>query len=333
MRARVLSSTALVVVLLCGAFGFSITPAQASGSGGPDGTKWYLPLGDSLAAGAEQIGDPLSNTPDKYTSYGYTDDLWHLIDNCVPTAGLNDDPGNLEWNGCSKPVLYPASLSSGRGKFACLDDINGETTRSFIEPGRTTCTKYSTESQLQAAVRFLKRHRGHVGLITIDVGADDLGLCITSDGKIKDLKKTEHGFESSCVANKLADVKKNIKTIADGLRDAAPGVKIIGGTYYNAMSVMHDVWANKWHVAENWTPELVTFANDKVKELNNILIDAYRANGIKVARVDQAFHIDHHDAQVKDVCNWTRMCNDFPPDVHPNGSGYLEIERAFAEQY
>ena len=94
-----------------------------------------------------------------------------------------------------------------------LDDIGvgGATTGSALSAGQ-----YAT------ALRFLHSHRGHVALITVDLGGDDYVPCYTSTG-----------VNSACTAQALVTIRRNLGTILAGLRRAAPGVPLIGMNYYN----------------------------------------------------------------------------------------------------
>src|SRR5262249_59565824 len=55
----------------------------------------------------------------------------------------------------------------------------GETTRTMIAGG---ICRYLGGSQLASAVAFLRAHRGHVLLVTIDIGANDAEHCGSAQG-------------------------------------------------------------------------------------------------------------------------------------------------------
>jgi hypothetical protein len=76
--------------------------------------------------------------------------------------------------------------------------------------------------QYAAALSFLKAHRGHVALVTIDIGGDDVAACFGAGG-----------VDHACLSQNEATIKQNLTRILAGVRDAAPGVRIIGMTYYN----------------------------------------------------------------------------------------------------
>jgi len=79
---------------------------------------------------------------------------------------------------------------------------------------------YPTTTQEAAAVAFLKAHRGHIGLITVSIGGNDVTACASQANPI------------SCVASATASIKTNVTNLAATLRGAAgPGVPLIGLTY------------------------------------------------------------------------------------------------------
>ncbi len=53
---------------------------------------------------------------------------------------------------------------------------SGETTVTLISGG--ICSYPGGGTQLDAATQFLRQHRGQVGLVTIDIGANDLNPCV-----------------------------------------------------------------------------------------------------------------------------------------------------------
>ena len=90
-------------------------------------------------------------------------------------------------------------------------DILLHTAGAHVYPGTT---------QAAAAEAFLKAHRGHVGLITVSIGGNDVTACAAE------------AIPIPCVATAVASIKQNVTSLAKGLRAAAgPKVPIIGLTY------------------------------------------------------------------------------------------------------
>ena len=71
-----------------------------------------------------------------------------------------------------------------------------------------TC-RYPAGSQLGAAVSFLRAHRGHISLITIDIGGNDPNSCIISTpaGKIAT------GAIPRCLNSSFRNTLGNLATI------------------------------------------------------------------------------------------------------------------------
>jgi lysophospholipase L1-like esterase len=104
----------------------------------------------------------------------------------------------------------------------------GATTASIIDtvgcpdvlPHTAGAHLYPTVTQAAAADAFLSAHRGHIGLITVSIGGNDVTACATQANPIP------------CVGTAVTSIDQNVTTLANGLRTAAgPKVPIIGLTY------------------------------------------------------------------------------------------------------
>ena len=109
-------------------------------SQGPGPATYYLALGDSLSQGVQPDAAGASTE----TTQGYPDLVYAQLRRGHPTL-------KLVQLGCP-----------------------GETTKTMIHGG---ICRYPGGSQLAAAVAFLHAHRGHVLLVTIDIGANDPEDC------------------------------------------------------------------------------------------------------------------------------------------------------------
>jgi lysophospholipase L1-like esterase len=79
---------------------------------------------------------------------------------------------------------------------------------------------YPTTTQIAAAEAFLTAHRGHIGLITVTIGGNDVTSCVYNPNPI------------SCVGAAVSGITTNVTALASDLRGAAgPRVPIIGLTY------------------------------------------------------------------------------------------------------
>jgi hypothetical protein len=138
------------------AAGVALVPAAAaSASTRPDRSPldpvYYLSLGDSLAQGVQ----PDSTGASVITNHGYVDDLYARYRRTYPQLQLV--------------------------KLGCP----GETTTSMLKGGVCPASAYRTldaKDQLEAAAHFLTAHRGHVALVTLDIGANNVDGCVTATG-------------------------------------------------------------------------------------------------------------------------------------------------------
>ena len=104
----------------------------------------------------------------------------------------------------------------------------GATTTSIIDsvgcpdvlPDTAGVHLYPTSTQAAAADAFLTAHRGHIGLITVTIGGNDVTPCVVQPNPV------------SCVTAAVATIEENVTTLATDLRAAAgPKVPLIGLTY------------------------------------------------------------------------------------------------------
>jgi lysophospholipase L1-like esterase len=157
---------------------------------------YYLSLGDSLAQGVQ----PDAAGKSVETDQGYPDQLYAILKAKYP--GLQ-----LVKLGC--PGESTTSMITGTGNPAAA--IAG--------------CKPAGGSQLQAALRFLRKHHrpGAVPLITIDIGANDVDGCVTNGN-----------LNATCLTNGETSIAKNEPLIAKRLRAAAPKhTKIVTMTLYD----------------------------------------------------------------------------------------------------
>jgi lysophospholipase L1-like esterase len=273
----------------------AVAPARAA----TQGSDYYLSLGDSLAAGAQP--DAAGTTV--ATSQGFTDQLYAML-------SRGDQGLRVQKLGCP-----------------------GDTTTTMINGGicgYTGGSRYSytagTGSQVGAALAFLAAHRGHVPLITIVVGADNILPCL-QQGTIDQI--------TACLQQVFPVVKQELGDILTQLRNADPGATIVGMTYYD--------------------PELAgwltgaagqTFATQSISltaSFRTLLEGVYQAAGARVADVYSAFKTTDTTDQITLpgagtvpenvglVCTWTWMCAPSPqgPNIHANAAGYGVIARTF----
>jgi lysophospholipase L1-like esterase len=200
----------------------------------------------------------------------------------------------------------------------------GETTVSLLErtapcagpgPGGVD---YAGSTQIAAAERFLRKHRGRVGLITVSIGGNDVTRCVRDPNV------------APCVAAGIESVKKNVTLIAERLRAAAGRkVPIVGTTY-------PDVLLGLW-VGPNPSQDLAKLSVVAFKNLlNPALKQAYAAANGRFADVtaatgaygslDETATIAAYGTiplPVAKACEYSYYC-EFR-DIHARTSGYRVI--------
>jgi lysophospholipase L1-like esterase len=187
----------------------------------------------------------------------------------------------------------------------------GETTHSMIL--RNPCG-YPHGSQLAEAAAFLHAHPQFVSLVTLDIGANDVLLCVFN-------------VDQGCLDTALPAVSTNLATIVSALQEAAgPDVPIVGMTYYDPFLAF---WFG--------SPTAAQLTEQMVLQVNDVLGSAYGSGADPVADVESAFSTTDFTLQpdgiplnVERICQWTRMCTS-SPGVHPNTAGYGVIAQAFEQ--
>ncbi len=293
--ARFLTSMVAMCTLMLMAAGCSGSARQPDGRAAagdlPSGKRYYLSLGDSLALGVQ----PTVTGASRPTSGGYPNRIYSVL-------RAHDPDWRLVKLGCS-----------------------GETTMTMIHGG---ICRYPAGSQLSQAEQFLRGHRGHIGLITIDIGANDPNSCIIGDVPLSKI--------TACMGNSIDQTTSDLRTIMGGLRSAAgPDVKILAMSYYvPELAGWLDGITGK---------EIAVLTERLVAGYNRLLARIYGYYGAQVANVFGAFHsADFSDKvrlrhlglvprNVATICEWTWSCAQSPrgPNEHANDTGYGVIALAF----
>jgi lysophospholipase L1-like esterase len=286
-RLPALIATSSLAVLVPIHLGAAEGDAPSGGVSAPASASYYLSIGDSLAAGVQ----PDSGGRDHPTSQGYVDAV---------AAHLK------------KKITGLRTVKLG-GSGTSRDAING--------PPPTNA--YPGSSQLDQAERFLKKHRKHVVLITVDLGDNDVEGCIS-----------QNGIDQGCVNRGLGDVSRNLATIASRLRaKAGKKIPIVGISDYDQF------WAY-WLNGGNGQSVASASAN-VIKRLNRTIDSAWKEAHMISADAASRFHtFDTTPTQlaghgsvpraVERICHLTWACSG-PPigfDDHAKTSGYRQIAKA-----
>jgi lysophospholipase L1-like esterase len=286
---RALAACLLTTGLLAVGLGglVGVGPAGAADSTSP----FLLVLGGSASVGWQPT---LSNPHGVPTDEGYANDL----------------------------VSYEAS----RGVTVQLSQLGcpGETTTSMLYGGHCYT---SSATQLDEALTFLQAHHADVGLVTIDMGFNNVRHCLLNGD-----------VQQGCVARGLDAVNRELPTILSDLIGAAgPDVTFVGMNHYNPFFA---------EALSGPSGQAFALASASVmNRLNDVLHDIYSAAGIAMANVATAFEdggVVHENAigshvVVSDVtyaCELTWMCEPAPfgPNLHPNAAGYVTIAAAIEAQ-
>jgi lysophospholipase L1-like esterase len=287
MKARFLRSGIAAALAMAAAATF--TACSGSPAARPAAApSYYLALGDSLSQGVQ----PDAAGTSVETAQGYPD------------------------------LVYATLRTSHPGLELVRLGCPGETTETMMHGG---ICHYPAGSQLAAADAFLRAHRGHVYLVTIDIGANDPEDC-SNQPSLAQL--------ASCI-RQTPEAATNLAKILASLRVAAgPRVRIVGMSYY--LPALAE-WRN------GMVGHAVAWLSEKAAAgYNDLLAHAYAQAGISVANVFGAFDttdfgnpvtvpgIGSLPRNVALICQWTWECAAPPrgPNQHANPAGYRVIANA-----
>jgi lysophospholipase L1-like esterase len=280
-------ATVAVLALVFALFAVvSVSRAPRAGASAlPTTTAFYLDIGGSASIGVQPDATGLHN---QRTDRGYSNDL-------VSIEGLKGVTLQLTEIGCS-----------------------GETTATMLVGG-DKCYD-SPDSQLAEAIAFLSAHRDDTGLVTIDLGFNDLRDCVHA-----------LSIDSTCVTAKLALMQQQLPEILTDLRAAAgPNTTFIGVGHYNPFLVDE---------AKGLRGRLFAARSaSMLRSLNTALGDIYSDNAVPMADVAKQFSnysdgtgnvpgLGHVSGVVARTCALTWMCprGGMKANIHPDDAGYLEI--------
>lgn len=268
-----------------------------------------LALGDSLAAGYQ----PADGTT--------------VLPPIDPATGQRDQ---------GYPESYASDVANARNLQLIDLGCPGETTLSMTgTPARPECaTLYRRDlgatSQLAAAEQFLSRNAGHVALVTLDIGVNDLDRCISGSGANLGC------LESSDVAT-VKRLVAIVRALVSAVRQADPSAVVVAMNYYDPyLGLVYEPGGSKG--------ASLAAATLAASDIFNAQLDAtFRTAGIKIANVAGAF--DSHATtpkvlfdgallprNVATICSLTWMCPSPKrngQNIHPNAAGYAVIARAF----
>lgn len=251
---------------------------------------FYLDIGASASLGMQPNGIPAHNG--HRTKTGYSDDV--------------------------------VSLESANGITLDMREIGcpGETVQSILGQLKDACYTLPI-TQLSIATDYLHTHRSEVGVVTIDMGFNNIRPCLAPTLT-----------NVSCVSQGVAAVREDLPTIMSRLRRAAgPLVHFVGLEYSDPFLAYYLDGSSGRVIAQQGLVAM--------NEMNSVLGAVFRASAVPVADVPAAFlsdsvrpvtmaNVGTVPENVARACADSWMCTPppFGPDDHPNNVGYLIIARA-----
>lgn len=190
---------------------------------------------------------------------------------------------------------------------------------------------YPTTTQIAAATAFIAAHKGHIGLITVSIGGNDVVPCSRAANPI------------SCVGNAVTTIKTNVTSIASQLRSAAGAtVPLIGSTYPD---VILGTYVYPTNPASSAAVNLANLSVVAFKSLVNpalsqsyatsagVLVDVTKATGAYTS-LKRTVHTRAYGTiplPVATVCALTWFCA--KGDIHPMNKGYTLIGKLIVAKY
>jgi lysophospholipase L1-like esterase len=298
MRQRV-TYIAIIAVLIAASIGtYVVRRSDASQpkvstttTTAPKLTGFYLDIGASDSLGYQPTG--IVNHNGRRTDTGYANDLLFL-------EKLKGADFTLNQIGCP-----------------------GETVQSMAGLTVNKNCYNLPETQMSNALRILQANKSETGIVTIDLGFNNIRICMAPTG-------VNEACAAAAVAAIGADMPKIVKELKAG---AGANVHFVGIEYNDPFLAYYLDGSNGPAVA---TQSLVA-----IDSVDAALVKAYTAANIPVANVPGMFQTNDSTRvvvsnvgtipfNVEEACELTWMCypTPFGPDDHPNDAGYSFIAQA-----
>lgn len=247
------------------------------------------------------------------------------------SASLGFQPtGILHHNGHRTNTGYANDLLSierFQHVFLTLDQIGcpGDTVQTILNTKANDHCYKAPNTQLTKAVAYLKANHDETGVVTLDLGFNNVRLCLAPAV-----------VNQACVDAGIAAVQVDMPKILTILKAAAgPHVTIVGLEYTDPF-LAH--YFNGPSGPADATETLVA-----MNRLNAVLAQAFTNAHVAIANVPALAEEDDTaqvalpnvgeiPANVEQTCSLTWMCysSPFGPDDHPNDAGYSLIAQAIA---
>jgi lysophospholipase L1-like esterase len=215
----------------------------------------------------------------------------------------------------------------------------GATTTSILDtvgcpdvlPHTAGAASYTTTPQAAAAEAFITAHYGHIGLITVSIGGNDVTACAAQANPLP------------CVATAVVTITKNVGILAAGLRSAAgPKVPIIGLTYPDVLLGSYvypsvPPSAAQIALAQSSVPAFKSVINPALTAAyalsKGVLVDVTKATGayVPLTRTTTLTPYGTVPVAVASVCTLTWYCK--MGNIHATTKGYLVIGKLIVPRY
>jgi lysophospholipase L1-like esterase len=253
----------------------------------------YVSIGDSYAAGFQATGRGSGHTTTNGFAY-----------QAVRLARAKGYHLRLVNFGCAGATTASVLHSAG-----CVSH--------YLGPGATAYQK----TQADAAVAYLRAHRGRVALITVSLGGNDVTHCSASPNVV------------GCVTATLAVIRRNLGTLLTRLRAAAgPKTTIVGITY-------PDIFLGKALSPDAADQRIARLSVLGFRGLINPALQAVYASAhgkfadvtaatgayVPLQRTTTLAPYGRIPVAVADICRLTYFCQ--YEDIHPRTAGYAIIAR------
>jgi len=254
-------------------------------------TAFYLDVGGSESLGFQPTG--IAGHNGERTNTGYANDL-------LLREGLKGVALQLQQVGCP-----------------------GDTVQSVLNTTKADACYQPPNTQLTTAVSYLKAHPTGQGLVTVDIGSNNIRPCLESDP-----------VNQACVAAALAAVQVDLPKILTQLKAAAsPSTHIIGLEYSDPFL--------GYYIKGPDGPARSAATLVAVDQFDTLLGNIYSQQGVVTAAVPTFFDMNITTPTTVDnvgtlplnvdmACQLSWFCygTPFGPDDHPSNAGYSMIAAA-----